>query len=138
MSNQDEFFQGGSSHPAIKCKDVGDVVSGTILEAPVPVEREDLNDASKKVWQLPVNLDVNGEPRTLWVPQSQLSTAIKEAYVAAGAKGLAEGGQLSVKLIEQRPPKRPGWNPQNVFKAKYVPPAAPTVSMDDVFEEEAF
>lgn len=135
MTSQEEFLSGGTSYPAIKPEKIGDVISGTIIGTPTPIQRPALNPPHELEWQLPINLNVNGEDRTLWVPKSQLSSAIGEACTTAGVAGVAEGGVLSIKLVEQRPTKFP--KPQNIFKAKYEPPAAPTVSVGDVFGDDA-
>lgn len=132
MTSQEAFLKGGTSYPAIKPEKIGESIIGTIIGTPEPIQRPNLNDPTKLDWQLPVNLDVKGEKRTFWVPKSQLSAAINEACVEAGAPGLAEGGKLKVELIEQRPTKFP--KPQNIYKATYRPPAAPVVTEADIFD----
>lgn len=61
--------------------------------------------------------------RAIYAPSgTNISGAIKAAIVAAGARGLDEGGQLGVKLVEERPSGK--GNPLKVWEAKYIPPAA--------------
>lgn len=135
MTSQQDFLKGGTSYPAIKPETIGEVITGTIAGTPEPIQRPALNPPHELEWQLPINLKVNDEDRTLWVPKSQLSSAIGEACRKAGVDGVADGGILKVKLIEQRPTKFP--KPQNIYAAAYTPPAAPTVAMSDVFGDDA-
>lgn len=61
--------------------------------------------------------------RAVYAPSgTNISGAIKSAIVAAGARGLDEGGQLGLKLAEERPSGK--GNPLKVWEAKYIPPAA--------------
>ena len=72
----------------------------------------------------------------MWVRKGFLAGAIKDACEEAGVKGVAKGGKLVVALTELRDTGKP--QPAYVFKAKYEPPAAPTVEMDDIFGEDDF
>lgn len=59
--------------------------------------------------------------------------AVAAAVKTAGAKGLAEGGKLSVKYTGDGEPTQRGFSPPKEYAAKYEPPAAATVAVDDIF-----
>lgn len=129
----EQFFDeaGGTGHDPIKWGDykVGDVVSGTIIDEPRSVTRENLNTRQPED-QLPINLDTADGPRTLWVRQGFLAGAIKDACKEVG-HGLAKGGKLSVKYTEDRDVNKP--QPARIFKAKYEAPAAAEVDVSEIF-----
>ena len=128
MSDSQEDFFGGASHPAIKFANVGDAFKGTIVDTPTLVTRPHLTTGEPEQ-QLVVNLDDgSGDLRSLWVRKSRMSTAIREAYTAAGAKGLEAGGVIAIAFIETTPPKTAGHNPAKVFKVKYVAPTSALVA----------
>lgn len=61
--------------------------------------------------------------RTVFLPSgSNISGAVKAACITAGARGLDEGGQLGVKLVEEKDTGK--GNPLKIWEAKYVAPAA--------------
>lgn len=123
MSGSQEDFFGGSSYPALSFKTMGDGYKGTLIDNPRPIERPNLTDGSLE-WQLPINLEVDGENRTLWVRAgTRLSSEIRKAYTDAGVPGLAKGGTLTVAWIDTAAPKNPAHSPAKVYRAKYVPPA---------------
>lgn len=137
MSNeaQKDFFDeaaGGTGHDPIKFSTIGQTIAGIIMDEPRVVKRPNLNDGSPEK-QMPINLDVDGTPRTLWVRAGQLAGAIKDAYEAAGCDGLAKGGKLGVKYVEDQDTGKP--NPMKVFAAKYEPPVQQPneTSMEDIF-----
>lgn len=133
MGSQEDFF-GGASYPAVKFEKVEDAFRGTIVGTPSVVQRKSLNPPYEMEDQLPINLDDgSGELRTLWVRKSKLSTAIREAYTATGATGLAEGGVLAVQFVSTEPPKVQGHSPAKVFRVKYTAPTASAVASADIF-----
>ena len=119
----------------MKFENVGDQFKGTIVETPTLVTRPHLTTGEPED-QLVVNLDPgDGELRTLWVRRSRMSTAIREAYTAAGVKGLEAGGVLAIQFSETAPPKVPGHSPAKVFRVKYAAPTAPAAQAGDIFED---
>jgi hypothetical protein len=117
-------------YPAFSWKDqpVGTSVSGRIVEVPRVVTNEN-KFTGKEETSLVVPLEQpDGEVVTLWVKKGFMASAVAEAVREAGAKGLAEGGTLAVKFIEERDTGK--GNPAKVYRAKYTAPA-PTVAIDD-------
>lgn len=137
MSNAMQFLKqsSGESYEAVKFTTVGDHVIGTIIGEPTPVERPSLKDGSAET-QLPINLETEEGPRTLWVRKGFLAGAIAEAVDKTGAAGLVAGGKLTVQFSEERDTGKP--NKAKVFRAKYEPPTAAPVSVGDIFEDEEF
>lgn len=140
MSSQDEFF-GSKGYPAVKFTNIGDAFKGVIVGAPDIVTRPNLDKPPVPEDNLVITLDPvgNGEEsdlRSLWVRRSKLSSTIREAYTAAGAKGLESGGTLAVLFESVDPPKQPGHNGAKVYKVKYTPPTtSPAVAASDIFDD---
>lgn len=136
MSDSQSDFFGGASHPAVKFVAVGDAFKGTIVDTPSLVTRPHLTTGEPEE-QLVVNLDDGtGELRTLWVRRSRMSTAIREAYTAAGAKGLETGGVLAIQFSETAAPKTPGHSPAKVYKVKYTAPTStPAADASSIFDD---
>lgn len=136
MSDSQSDFFGGASHPAVKFSNVGDAFKGTIVDTPSLVTRPHLTTGEPEQ-QLVVNLDDGtGELKSLWVRKSRMSTAIREAYTAAGVKGLEAGGILTIAFTETAPPKTPGHSPAKVFKVKYAAPTStPAADASSIFDD---
>jgi len=63
----------------------------------------------------------NGEPKSLWAPKpGSMLTALATAQGEAGQR-IVPGGTLEIYIADQV--DRGKGNPQNIFKAKYTPPA---------------
>jgi hypothetical protein len=60
--------------------------------------------------------------RSLYINSGEMKKAVKAAYTAAGAQGLAVGGQLYVIMTGSRPSKIKGGYPASTYHAIYVPP----------------
>ncbi len=138
MTTQEEFF-GGKGYPAVKFESIGDAFKGTVVKSDI-VPRKSLNPPHELEDNLAIVLDPTGagnedEYRTLWVRRSKLSSAIRDAYTAAGASRLEAGGVLAVKFESTEAPKVQGHSPAKVFRAQYKPPVASTVSTGDIFDE---
>lgn len=149
MSNavQDFLNQGsGSSYPSVSFPEIGAEVKGRIVSEPriVPTtpygggEPED-----KLVVEIETTVDTNtpdgnggyntvkGETVALWVRKGWMLGAVREAVREAGRTTLDEGGTLHVRYTEDGE-RKPGKNPPKLFKAKYTPPAAGGVDLDDL------
>jgi hypothetical protein len=131
-SEANQFLEDATrgGHEAVKFKAVGDAISGTIIDDPKPVTRKNLNDGSPED-QLPVNIDTDQGPRTIWIRRGFLASAVQDAVKEAGATGLQVGGKLAVKLIELRDTGKP--MPAKVFKAKYEAPVSSGANLEEIF-----
>lgn len=121
----------------MKFANIGDAFKGTIVDTPSLVTRPHLTTGDPEQ-QLVVNLDDGtGELKSLWVRRSRMSTAIREAYTAVGAKGLEVGGVLAIAFVETSPPKTPGHSPAKVFKVQYkAPTSTPAADASSIFDED--
>lgn len=141
MPNDSYDFLGGAKLPYWPTKDsqFGDVLSGTICEEPFTSQQIDLVKGTLKTWddgnpmmQLVVTLqtelrdpsveDDDGR-RRLYI-KGALRTAVSDAVRKAGAKGIDEGGELTVVYTRDEPPKNKGMSPARQFTATYEPPSA--------------
>jgi hypothetical protein len=134
----DNFFE-GSGATAVKFPTVGTTVSGTIIGEMEMRQRTDIITGEPMVWsdgnpkmQLIIQLQTalkeseedNGV-RRLFVPTpGGLKTAIGNALLAARARGLKEGGKLTVTFSSETPSERAGLNPTKNYTAVYEAPAA--------------
>lgn len=127
----DDPFAGGSS-PALSFKDapIGTTYTGTVVKAPTLVQSRDFETGEPAFWpdnnpkmSVVVNLEVDGEERSLWAPKpSAMFAALQKAQVEAGER-MSSGGKLSVKLTGTEPNKNPRLNDRKIYAAKYEPPA---------------
>lgn len=127
-----EFLKSSSGdlHPGFKFAAIGDTIKGRICEAPKVVETPNLNTGNpEKKLVLAVETE-EGETWSVWIRRGFLARAVNEAIEAAGATGLAEGGTIAIRYSEDRDTGKP--QPAKVFVAKYQPPAASAVSVDDL------
>ena len=123
----DDFLE-GSSLPAIKFAEVGDVVKGDVIAARVANQRKfgtgeiDTWDDGTPKKQLQVDLrTAEGDMRLYCKPACK--TAIAEAVKAAGGR-LSDGGTLTVKRVEDGQASQAGFNPPQQFKARFEPKVA--------------
>jgi hypothetical protein len=134
QESADDFLRdcAGESYSAAKFVRIGDQVVGRIMTEPRPVERKSLKDGSPER-QLPINLQTDEGPMTLWVRRGYMASAISNAVFQAGASGLQVGGRLTVTFCEERDTGKP--NKAKVFTAAYEAPPASPVTVEDVFGE---
>lgn len=121
----------GELHPGFKFENIGDTVKGVICEPPKVVETPNLNNGNlEKKLVLAVQVE-DGNIWAVWIRKGFLARAVNDAVEAAGASGIAEGGTIAVRYVEDRDTGKP--SKAKVFEAKYQPPTAPTVSTNDLF-----
>jgi hypothetical protein len=133
MSNENPFADGEGA-PSLSFKDapVGTSYTGIITEAPKVVQARNFDDGKPAFYDdgnpkktIVTNLDVDGEPRSLWAPiPSALKTALIDAQKAAGVfeTGFEVGGTLTVTLVGEKPNENSRLNAQKLYAATYVPP----------------
>ncbi|MFG2618049.1 hypothetical protein ACGFXC_10515 [Streptomyces sp. NPDC048507] len=145
LGNADDFLMEGGVGSA-KFLNVGDDISGTISEKPFVQQQRDFDTEKPAFWddgtpkkQVVVTLqtdlrdpaDPDDDGRRRLYLRANMKKAVQQAVKAAGAKGLAEGGTLSVRYTGDGPKTNPKYNAPKLYEAKYTPPAAPVVSVDD-------
>lgn len=121
----------GDLHPGFKFAAIGDTLKGVICEQPKVVETPHLQTGTPEKKLVVAVKDDNDEVWALWIKRGFLARAVNDAVEDAGANGLAEGGTIAVRFSEERDTGKP--SKAKVFEAKYQPPAAPTVSTNDLF-----
>jgi hypothetical protein len=128
----DDFLT-SSSKPAIKLAEVGDTVTGKVVEIS-KLEDKEINGEVRR-WPngdpkhvYVFTLEIDGEQQSLWV-RGQMVTAIREAANAAKVASL-RGCTLTVKHTALGEAKQKGYNQPKLYKAK-VTPATP-VEVDDL------
>lgn len=135
MPSPDELLMGLGGR-AVSFPNIGDAVRGTLLGAPRVAQQTDIKDNSPKFFpsgspmlQLLITLQTDlrdGEDddgvRTLYAKANMLK-AIRDAVVAAGAKGLAAGGELAVQYTGDGEAAQKGFNKPKMYAAAYRPPA---------------
>ena len=131
--DNDDFLAGGSSAPAVKFTNPGDMVRGTITSIK---KMEDLDLATKQVKTWP-----NGDPKyvfvftmqtddgevSLWVRGNMVS-AIREAAHSAQVKQMV-GATLAVQFTGLGEARK-GFHAPKLFKAQVKPGS--TVTVDDL------
>lgn len=140
-TNINDFLLGGGSASA-RFDTVGDTITGTITNQEVR-QQTDIATGDPLVWangdprmQLLVTLQTalrdDGDDdglRTLYVKGSKktgsrsLHDAVASAVRAASAKGLEDGGTLTVKYVGDEPSQTRGFNPRKLYEATYQAPA---------------
>lgn len=135
-SSVDDFLDEGSGPPAAKFANVGDVVKGDIIAARVGVQRKfgtgeiDTWDDGTPKRQLQIDLRTDdGDVRLYCKPT--LKEAISDAVKAVGGR-LSDGGTLTAKRVEDGEPPKPGFNPRQLFKAKFEPKPATSGDVDSL------
>lgn len=144
IPSADDFLM-SESVPSAKFAQIGATVTGTICEPPVVQQQRDYTTGELKFWsdgnpmmQLVVTVQtterdpdiVDDDGRRRVYVRGQLKKAVQRAVKAAGAPGLAVGGQLTVTYARDGQPTNPRFNPPKEYTATYTPPAptAPTAS----------
>lgn len=135
----DDFMSGGGGDklPAFKFADIGDTVSGQIIDVTKIEDRTP--DGVAKKWPSgdPMHvfiftLDTTGNgagDTTVWV-RGNMVTAIREALANAGLKP-SDHPKLTIKHHAVGEPKNKGYAPPKLFKAKVEPMPKPSVDIDD-------
>lgn len=138
----------GDKNPSFTFKRVGDKVRGVVLRSNIVDVRQDDGTTRQK---LVIDLDVQkakggrvvkdadgiitgvddiapGTTVTVWLNKGFGIGAISDAVKKAGSPTLADGGLLTIELVEKRDVGRA--MPANVFAAVYEPPTSGT-DLDD-------
>lgn len=133
-----QFLMGGGI-PSAKFDSVGVSVGGTITDIAAS-QQTDFTTGEPKTWP-------NGEPmmqvvvsvateirdpqitdddgvRKIYVKGKSLTAAVRDAVRRAGAKGLENGGTLTVTYTGDGPQERRGINPPKLYAASYTKPTA--------------
>lgn len=139
MSNDSYDFLIEKAPPAAKFTDIGDSVSGVVVQQPKKQQQTEYktrrpltySDGSPML-QLVVVLRTEqdgGDPwgsddgrRTLYVKSQSMRGAITKAVQDAGARGLDVGGELTVTYTGDGQAVN-GLNPPKLFECVYVPPS---------------
>jgi hypothetical protein len=110
-------FAGAEKAPALSFKDmpVGTTYQGVVTDTPKLVQSKDFNTGDPAFWpakpgqepnpkmSVVVNLDVDGEPRSLWAQKpSAMFVALAEAQKTSGIK-IAPGVKLAVRFTGEKP-----------------------------------
>lgn len=139
MITADDFFtSGGSGLPAFKFENLGDTLAGEITRVGEPFEREKLGKPGQTETTICIDIRADdGNEWSLWVSKVAMKMAIRDAVAAAGAVGApAVGGRLGIQYHADKPSTTPGFNPQKLFVAQYVPPA-PSTAANAMFDQAA-
>lgn len=158
MSNPDDFLLGGGGKSAFSKDDpIGTTITGTIAFPPSVQQQTDIQSGDPLTWnngdpkeQLVVTLqtdqrddeDDDGQ-RKLYVKGSKkagtksLHDAVASAVKAAGAKGLAVGGTLTVQLVGTEPSATRGFSDRKLYAAKYVAPVTTADGFLDIEQPAA-
>jgi hypothetical protein len=138
-SDPNAFLMGGGGRSA-KFENPGDTITGTICAEPEMRQQTDIKTGQPKFWdngdpqmQLVVRLqtqlrDDNDDDgiRALYVKGGfkapTMQKAVADAVRAAGAKGLAMGGTLTVTYTGNGPAGGVGMSPPKYYTAQYQPP----------------
>lgn len=138
VPSADDFLM-SESVPSAKFPQIGATVTGTICEPPVVQQQRDYTTGELKFWsdgnpmmQLVVTLQtserdpdiVDDDGRRRVYVRGQLKKAVQRAVKAAGAPGLAVGGQLTVTYARDGQPTNPKFNAPKEYTATYSPPTA--------------
>lgn len=148
----DDPFAGAEKAPSLSFKDapIGTVYTGVVTEGPKLVQSRDYQTGEPAFWPVKnpgdtpnpkmsvvINLDVDGEPRSLWAGKpSQLFGALADAQKRVGQR-IEAGGTLSVKFQSEKPSDNPRFNPQKIYAVKYEPPVKTATPAADPFDGAA-
>jgi hypothetical protein len=136
------LIMGGAARSA-SFKEINDQVWGTIMSSKVQQQRE-MNgdpkfykDTGNPMMQVVITLltdlrddDDDDGLRSVYA-KGQMLNAIRTAVVKAGAKGIADGGQLVVRYTGDAAPTQKGFNGAKQYIAKYEPPTFVTELPED-------
>jgi hypothetical protein len=153
MSTQTDpnaFLMGGGGRSA-KFATIGDKIDGEITATEV-TQQTDFTDGTPKTWpdgnpmmQLVITLQTDereddqddGVRRVFAKGSARKATttigAVRAAVQAAGAKTLEVGGRLQLAYTGDGVAPKAGLNAPKEYKAKYTPPAAGSVNVDEIF-----
>lgn len=142
----DDLFSGGGS-PAIKFKNIGDSIAGTITALEVR-EQKDFDSGEVLTWE-------DGSPRKELVitvatilrdasiedddgsrrifAKGNMFTAVRDSIRKAKAKKPEVGGRITVTYSADGEAKKKGYNPPKLYTAIYEPPTG--VQMESMFAE---
>lgn len=134
--SMDDFTAGSASLPAVKFTEVGDTVSGQILDGRKLEDRTPAgelktwsNGDPKHVFVFDIDTDNDGiADHALWV-RGNMVTALRAALADAGLKP-SDRPKITIKHHELGEPTQRGYAPPKLFKAKAEP--GPTVSAADL------
>lgn len=139
-SQQDaDPFADDSGYPAVSWANAapGAVVTGVIASVPKEIQDRAIGTREPQVWKdgspktvivFTVDIAISGgtERRSVWAKKpSSMYRAIVSAQKDAGQR-IAVGGTLHLKLERLEPSKTPGFSPQKIYVAKYIPPTTTT------------
>ena len=138
MNDIDDFTSGGTSLPAVKFNEIGDTISGQIVDGRKLEDRAP--DGTVKTWSngdpmhvYVFDLDTDGDgsaDHSLWV-RGNLVKVLRQALADAGVKP-SDNPKITVKFSELGEPSRKGYSPPKLFKAKAEKVAKPTAAdLDD-------
>lgn len=144
-------FAGAEKAPSLSFKNmpVGTTYTGVVTEGPKLVQSRDFDSGEPAFWpasrpgeapnpkmSVVINLEVDGEPRSLWAAKpSAMFAALAEAQRVAKAK-IEVGSTLSVRFTGEEPHTDPvkikkGMPPKKLYACKLEP--APAAPAPDVF-----
>ena len=128
-------FADDSGYPAVSWANAspGTIVTGTIASLPKEIQDRAIGTREPKVWKdgspkmvivftVDVQIPQGTERRSVWAKKpSSMYRAIVQAQKDAKER-LTIGGTLHLKLEKLEPSKTPGFSPQKIYAAKYIPP----------------
>ena len=131
-----------SGAPPFKFVDAGDTVTGKVTGAEKRAS-VDFATGVPKTWdngdpmyEVVITLDTgqpdqNDETERRIFARGNMLKAIREALKAAGAQ-LEQDGTLTVRYVGDGESTKRGFSPPKLFKAKYVPPTAAALDLDEL------
>lgn len=138
MNEADKFLMGGGiKGVAFPKEEFGKEFGGPIVSEPVVRQRTNFDtgkpefyDDGKQKMQLVVHVqtplrdpeDPEDDGVRAFYIKDQMKDAVRDALLAAGAKGVALGGELYIKCTHEVPNKRGRGYPQKIYAARYVKP----------------
>lgn len=138
-----DFLTAGGA-PTAKFVTPGDTHKGTVVHSEVRQQTE-FGAGTPLTWddgrprlELVVTIDTghtgdaDTSERRIFA-KGEMLKAIKQAVKDGGGK-LLNGGELTVRYVEDGEQKTRGFNPPKLYRAKYTPPTAtaPPVDLDDL------
>lgn len=136
MTNPNDILMGGGI-PAAKFETLGTAHTGTITALDA-VQQTDFKTGELLTWKdgsprmqvvATIATALREDPeddglRKLYIKGKNLTEAVRNAVRAAGAKGLSEGGTLTVTYTGDGVPAERGLSAPKLYTAVYVAPAA--------------
>lgn len=132
----------GGGVPSARFENHGDSVTGTIYDEPAATQQTDFTTGEPLVWpngdprmQVVVTLatDLRDDSeddglRRIYIKGKSLTGAVRDAVRKAGAKGIEQGGRLTVTYTGDGVAERRGINPPKLYTASYTPPSQAAVN----------